>query len=42
MPVLVDGIASGFYYLYQYFTQLPLPAQNIIYINMLNIINFPN
>ncbi|ORF40453.1 hypothetical protein BGI12_01625 [Snodgrassella alvi] len=27
---------------YQYFTQLQLPAQNIVYINMLDIINFPN
>jgi len=30
MPVLVDGIASGFYYLYQHFTQLQPPAQNIV------------
>ena len=27
---------------YQYFTQLQLPAQDIVYINMLNIINFPD
>jgi len=27
---------------YQYFIQLQLLAQNIVYINMLNIINFPD